>query len=394
MINVLSEIKKVESDIIKWRRDLHQIPELNLELPRTVKYVSERLDEMGIEYHTLINGNAIVALIKGGREGNTIAIRADMDALPIAEETGLPYASTNGCMHACGHDGHTAILLGAAKVLNDNKKELKGNVKLLFQPGEEYPGGALPMIEEGCLENPKVDAIIGLHEGKISKDVGKGNIGVSYGPMMASMDRIFIKIKGKGSHGAYPEESVDPISTAAEVISALQRVVSREIKAVDPAVLSITRIEGGFNQNIIPDDVELEGTVRTFNNETRQFIARRINEITKGITEAMRADCEVQYDFKYPPLINSEEFTKFFVESVKNIIPEEEIYEMKDPVMGGEDMAYFLEKVPGTFFFLSNPGEIDGVSYPHHNSKFDIDESFLYKGSALFIQTVIDYLNK
>ena len=160
MINVLSEIKKVESDIIKWRRDLHQIPELNLELPRTVKYVSERLDEMGIEYHTLINGNAIVALIKGGREGNTIAIRADMDALPIAEETGLPYASTNGCMHACGHDGHTAILLGAAKVLNDNKKELKGNVKLLFQPGEEYPGGALPMIEEGCLENPKVDAII------------------------------------------------------------------------------------------------------------------------------------------------------------------------------------------------------------------------------------------
>lgn len=394
MINVLDEVKKIESDIIKWRRDLHQIPELNLELPKTVKYISERLDEMGIEYHTLVEGNAIVALIKGGQEGKTIAIRADMDALPIREETGLPFASTNGNMHACGHDGHAAMLLGAAKVLNDNRESLKGNVKLLFQPGEEYPGGALPMIEEGCLENPKVDAIIGLHEGKISKDVEKGKIGVSYGPMMASMDRIFIKIKGKGSHGAYPEESVDPISTAAEVISALQRVVSREIKAVDPAVLSVTRIQGGFNQNIIPDDVELEGTVRTFNNETRQFIARRIEKITKGITGAMRADCEVQYDFKYPPLINSEEFTRFFVESAKKIVPDEDIYEMKDPVMGGEDMAYFLEKVPGTFFFLSNPGEIDGVSYPHHNSKFDIDENYLYVGSTLFVQLVMDFLNK
>jgi amidohydrolase len=392
MIDIIQEVKRIELDIISWRRGLHQIPELGLELPNTVKYIKEKLDEMGIEYKTLVNGNAIVGLIEGGQEGKTIALRADMDALPIKEETNLSFASTNGCMHACGHDAHSAMLLGAAKILVENKANLYGNVKIFFQPGEEYPGGALPMIEEGAMDN--VDAVLGLHAGAISKDVEKGKIAVSYGPMMASMDRILIRIKGKGSHGAYPELSIDPISTAAEVISALQRVISREIKAIDPAVLSITRINGGFNQNIIPDEVELEGTVRTVNNETRQLIARRIEEITKGITAAMRADYEVQYDFKYPPLINSEEFTSFFVDSAKKIIDEEDIFEMKYPVMGGEDMAYFLEKAPGTFFFLSNPKEVDGVIHPHHNPKFDIDEGLLYKGTSLFVQTVFDYLSK
>lgn len=392
-MDILNEVSIVEEDIIRWRRDLHRMPELGLELPKTVKYVCDRLDEMGIPYHTLVNGNAVVALIEGDSKGKTIGIRADMDALPVKEETGLDFASVNGCMHACGHDGHTAVLLGTAKVLNKFKSELNGNVKLLFQPGEEYPGGAQPMIEEGALENPKVDAVIGLHEGRISEAVTKGKIGVTYGPMMASMDRIFIRIIGKGSHGAYPEDSVDPISTAAEVISALQRVVSREIKAVEPAVLSITRIQGGFNQNVIPGEVELEGTVRTFNNETRQFIAKRIDEITKGITGAMRATYELQYDFKYPPLINNKEFTEFFVRSAQKVIPTEDIVEMEHPVMGGEDMAYFLEKVPGTFFFLSNPGEIEGQTYPHHNPRFDIDEAFLKRGAALFVQTVFDYLN-
>ena len=392
MLNTLKEVRGIEEQIIKWRRDLHQIPELGLELPKTVDYIKKQLDDMEIEYHTLINGNAIVGLIKGGQEGKTLAIRADTDGLPIKEETGLEFASTNGNMHACGHDGHAAMLLGAAKILKDNQSILNGNVKLLFQPGEEYPGGALPMIEEGAMENPKVDAVIGLHEGRINTAVDKGKIGISYGPMMASMDRIFIKIKGKGSHGAYPEESIDPISTAAEVISALQRVVSREIEAVEPAVLSVTRIEGGFNQNIIPDNVELEGTVRTFSNDTRKFIAKRIEEITKGIASAMRADAEVQYDFKYPPLINDKDFTSFFIDSANKILNDEDIINLEKPIMGGEDMAFFLEKAPGTFFFLSNPKAVNGVEYPHHNSKFDIDDSLLYKGSALFVQTVVDYL--
>ena len=392
-MDIVEEVRAIEEEIISWRRDLHQIPELGLNLPKTSKYVQDRLDEMDIEYKTLIDGNAIVGLIRGSGEGRTIALRADMDGLPIREETGLDFASTNGNMHACAHDAHTAMLLGAAKVLNNNRESFQGNVKLLFQPGEEYPGGALPMIEEGAMENPKVDGVLGLHAGAILGDIDKGKIGVAYGPMMASMDRVLITIKGKGSHGAYPEESVDPISIAAEVISSLQRVVSREIRAVDPAVLSLTRIEGGFNQNIIPEEVEIEGTVRTVNNDTRNFIARRIDEISKGVTEAMRADYEVQYDFKYPPLINSREFTEDFVKSAKKIISEEDIISMEHPVMGGEDMAYFLEEAPGTFFFLSNPMKIDGKYHPHHNSKFAIDEGLLYKGSSLLIQAVLDFLD-
>lgn len=392
MFDIKNEVKRIEKEIISWRRDLHQIPELGLELPKTSKYIIDRLEEMGIEYKTLVNGNAIVGLIKGNEEGKTIGLRADTDALPIREETGLPFASTNGRMHACGHDGHAAMLLGAAKILNDNRDKFKGNVKLLFQPGEEYPGGAKPMIEEGALEDPKVDAVIGLHAGRLSQDVPNGKIGVCYGNMMASMDRILIKIKGKGNHGAYPQDAIDPIVIAAEVITALQNIVSREIAAVEPAVLSICRVTGGYNQNIIPDEVELEGTVRTINNETRHRIARRIEEIIKGIVSAHRGDYEFLYDYRYPPLINDFDFTSEFVESAKKIVPQEDIIKIKLPLMGGEDMAYFLEEVPGTFFYLSNLNKVDGEYYGHHSSKFDLDEGEFWKGTSLFIQTVLDYL--
>lgn len=393
-MNIIKEVKAIEQEIINWRRDLHQIPEIGLELPKTAKYVSEKLEEMGIQYHTLVDGNAIVGLIKGSEEGNTIGLRADMDGLPIKEETGLSFASTNNNMHACGHDAHTAILLGAAKVLNNNRDKFKGNIKLLFQPAEESPGGAKPMIEEGAMENPKVDAVMGLHVGGISDNIPTGNIGVSYGSLMAAADIVWIKVKGKGAHGAYPELSVDPIVIAAELVMSLQTIISRETKSTDPAVLSICKIQGGSNHNIIPDYVELQGTVRTLNNETRNKIAKRIEEITKGITEAHGATYEYRYDFKYPPVINDRDFTVNFVESAKKIIPEEEITEIKVPIMGGEDMSYFLEEVPGTFFFLTNLKEVDGVSYGHHNSKFDIDERLFWKGSSLLIQGALDYLNK
>lgn len=297
-------------------------------------------------------------------------------------------------MHACGHDGHTAILLGVAKVLNENKDKFKGNVKLLFQPGEEYPGGAKPMIEEGALENPKVDAVMGLHLGNLGKEIPKGKIGVSYGAMMAAVDVMYIKINGKGSHGAYPHQSIDPIVTASEIVLALQTIISREVDPVEPAVVSVTRIDGGFNHNIIPDSVEIQGTIRTVNEDTRQRISRRIEEIVKGITMAHGASYEIDYEFCYPALINSKEFTKGFVESAKKIIPEDDIVEMKSPVMGAEDMSFFLQRVPGTFFYLSNLGKIDGEFHPHHNPKFDIDEGEMWKGAALIIQSTIDWLNK
>lgn len=391
-MNIIQEVKSIERDIINWRRELHKIPEVGIDLPQTTRFITNELDKMGIAYDTLVNGNAVVGLIKGSEEGKTIALRADTDALPVKEETGLEFASTNGNMHACGHDGHTAILLGVAKILNINKDKFKGNVKLLFQPGEEYPGGAKPMIEEGAMENPRVDAIMGLHIGQLSKDIPHGKIGVCYGTMMAAVDRISIKIIGKSGHGAYPQESIDPIIAASEIVLALQTIVSREINPVEPAVISITRIQGGFNQNIIPNIVELEGSVRTVKEDTRLRIAKRIEEIVKGITIAHNAKYEIHHEYCYPSLKNSEEFTKGFVESAKKILREEDIIEMKLPVMGAEDMSYFLQEVPGTFFYLSNPKEIEGQFYPHHNPKFDIDEKELWKGAALIVQGTIDWL--
>ncbi|HZK09606.1 MAG TPA: M20 family metallopeptidase [Clostridia bacterium] len=393
MTDLIKEVKNIEEQMISWRRDLHRIPEIGLDLPKTSDYIRRALEDLGIEYKELLNGNALVGLIRGQEEGRTIALRADMDGLPVREETGLDFASKDGRMHACGHDGHMAMLLGAAKILQDKRHLLKGNVKLLFQPAEESPGGALPMIEEGALENPKVDAIIGLHNGNLHKDIPKGKIGVRFGPMMASADRVFITIKGKGAHGAYPEQSIDPITIAAELILALQTIISRETAAVDPAVLSICKIEGGYNTNIIPDEVKLEGTVRSFNRETRKMLARRIEEVTRGITATMGAECQIKYEFSYPALINSRSFTEFFIDSAKKIIPESDIVILTEPVMAAEDMAYLLEKVPGTFFFLNNIGEIEGLAYPHHNAKFDLDEGLFYKGTALLVQTVLDYLD-
>lgn len=388
---MLEKQNELQDFIIAHRRNLHQIPELGLELPQTVAYVTRVLDELDIPYELYEDISSIVALIKGSGEGKTLAIRADMDALPIREETDLSFQSTNGNMHACGHDGHTAILLGAAKYLKENSHLFKGNVKLLFQAGEEYPGGAEPMIQRGALQNPKVDAVIGLHQGFIHPDVPKGVVGLSYGALMASMDRFLIKVIGKGSHGAYPQISVDAISTAAELVGALNKIVSREIPAVEPCVLSICRIQGGYNQNILPDIVELEGTVRATNQQVREKIARRIEEISNAITDAFGASGEVTYDFKYPATVNNKEFTMFFEKICEEELGKDKVLLLEKPVMGGEDMSYFLNEVPGTYFFLSNPK--DGKNpVPHHNSKFDIEEDLMMLGCRLFVKTALEYL--
>lgn len=393
-MDIVSEVRKIEKDIIAIRRELHKIPELALKLPKTIRYIKKQLEEFEIPYKTLLNGNAIVALIEGRENGKTLALRADIDALPIKEETNLEFASSNGCMHACGHDGHAAMLLGAAKVINKNKDKLCGNVKLIFQPGEEYPGGAKPMIEQGVLENPKVDRIIGLHAGQLSKEVPKGKIGIRYNELMASMDRVYIKINGKGGHGAYPELTIDPIVIASEVVQGIQNIKSREIKATKPAVISLCRITGGINQNIIPNSVEIEGTIRTFNNDVRKFISERIEQILKGITFAYNAEYDYEYEFKYPPLINDYEVTKDFADSSLRILDQDDIIKLKEPLMSGEDMAYFLEEIPGTFFYLSNIAKVEDKYYPHHNSKFDLDENLLYLGSSLLVNYTFHYLKK
>lgn len=397
MINSINLAQEVQDDVIKWRRDLHQIPELGLELSQTVAYVTKVLDELGIEYNdSYVNGNGIVAHIYGQKEGNTervLGMRADMDGLPIKENTGLPFSSTNENMHACGHDGHTAMLLGAAKVLKENADQFSGVVKLVFQPGEEYPGGAEPMVNEGALLNPQATRMIGFHMGELVGEMPRGSVLYKEGPMMASMDRLYIKVKGKGAHGAYPEISHDPIVAASHLVTAIQTIKSRNIKAVDPCVVSITRIEGGFNQNIIPDEVEIEGTVRTFNDDTRRKIHEKLEQISQGIGAAMGVTCEVTYDYKYPAVINDTTVTKEIVDSLAPLFGED-LIGLTEPLMGGEDYSYYLREVPGTFLYLTNPKEVDGAFHGHHHPKFDVDETLFYKGVASFVQVAFDYLNE
>ena len=393
--NIIDLVKQKEAKIIQIRRDLHQIPELELSLPKTVSYVCKQLDELQIPYHKLVDGNAIVALIEGKEKGKCIAIRADMDALPIKENTGLSFASKHeGCMHACGHDGHTAMALGACMVLKELSSEFKGCVKILFQPGEEFPGGALPMIEEGCMENPKVDAVIGLHEGYIYPGVEKGKIGVCSGAFFASMDHFHITVRGKGAHGAYPHLSVDPIPITCEIVSGLQKIISRELPPTARALITVGQIHGGTAFNVIPDEVFIEGTVRSTDESERSFIAKRIEDIASDIAKSYRAEAKIVYDFKYPVLINDEDFTTFFVKNTKELFGEDSIHEISVPTMAGEDMAYFLQKAPGIFFVLSNPIIHDGGKiYPHHSDRFDIDESLFYKGTSAVLATVLKYLD-
>lgn len=390
MSQLMEETYSIQEDIIKWRRELHKIPELDLYLPKTSKYVMEELNKINIKTKLLKSCSGIIGLIEGKLPGKNIAIRADMDGLPIKEETGLPFSSINNNMHACGHDAHTAMLLGAAKILVKNVDKIYGNVKLIFQPGEERTGGARLMIEEGVLENPHIDTIIGQHIGNIFPHLKNGQIGVCSGTMMASQDHFTVKIKGKGTHGAFPANGIDPIVITSYVITALQILVSRELNGTDSAVITIGRINGGKVYNIIPDKVEFEGSLRCLDKNIRKNFEKRIKYIISNTARAMRGESEIEYIHGIPLLSNNKKITKSLIESAKKIIGAENIIELKEPTMGSEDMSYFLEKVPGSFYFLSSAPL--GRVYPHHNPKFDIDENVLWKGVAILVQTVIDWL--
>ena len=392
MIEIKEESQKIQKNIIKWRRDLHRIPEVGLILPKTKSYIEDRLKEMDIETKEFNRCSGIAGLIKGEKRRNTVALRADMDALPILEKTGLPFASTSNNMHACGHDAHMAMLLGAATLLKNHQNELDCNVKLIFQPGEEELGGAKIMIKEGVLKDPKVDTLLSLHIGNFFDGLKNGQVGISYGIMMASIDHFLVRVKGKGCHGATPYKGVDPITLAAQVINAFQLIVSREINATRPAVISICKLSSGSSYNVIPDYVEFEGTVRAIDKEIRKKIAKRMENIISSVTKAMRGDYEYKYFFGYPPVINDFEVTKSFDETARKILGSEDIIELKEPTMVGEDISYYLEKIPGSFFFLASLPK--GKVYPHHNSRFDIDEGVLWKGSALLAQGALDLAKK
>ena len=391
-MDCIKDAKAIHEDVIGWRRELHKIPELGFELKKTVEFIKDRLGEMDIEYKTIAK-TGLVAIVRGEKCGPTVAFRADMDALPIKELTHLPFSSENSFMHACGHDAHMAMLLGAAKILSINKQKIKGSVKLLFQPAEENEGGARKMIDEGCMEDPTVDMIFGLHIGALFEEVKNGQIGIHYQASMASVDKFAITIKGKGGHGAAPHTCVDPITTACEIVTCLQKIVSREINPIHPAVLSIGIIKGGTAFNIIPELVTLEGTVRTTNLSDRTYIEYRIKEMSKNIAAANRAEVEVNYINHYPATINDIEVARKLIMSAEKIVGKDKIVELKNPTMVSEDMSYYLQNVPGAYFFLGSQNPDKGITYPHHHSRFDIDEDVLWIGPAVFVQVVMDILN-
>ncbi len=393
-MSIQDEARSIGKDIISWRRTVHANPELGLEVPETEKFIADTLSDIGIKEITIgVGGHGVVAYIEGKIEGKTLALRADVDALPVKEETGLPFAATNDNMHACGHDAHTAMLLGAARLLWNHRDELIGKVQLIFQPGEEQVTGAKAMLEDGLFGKMKPDAILGLHTGLIFEGPHYGQIGYREGAMMASVDRFVVKLKGKGSHGAYPQSGIDPVSMAGQVLVKLQTIISREKDPLDPAVITVGKIQGGRAFNIIPDECTFEGTVRTLDPDVRAFIEKRMKEIVSSVSESMRGTAEVEYFPGPPSVINDSMINAKAVEIAKELFGDDGVGEVDSPVLGGEDFAYFLEQVPGAFLYHAGSNPEKGQTYPHHNSRFDIDEDSLWKGSALFAAFALQWQN-
>ncbi|GAU75925.1 M20 family metallopeptidase [Fusibacter sp. 3D3] len=388
---IKKKIDDFSKELIDIRRYFHQYPELMFEEYETSKKISELLTSWGIENKT-ISKTGVVGLIRGSRPGKTIAVRADIDALPIDEETELAFSSKNkGRMHACGHDGHIAMGLGTAKILSELKDHFNGNVKFIFQPAEEMPGGAGYLIKEGVLENPKVDAIIGLH---IWPDMEKGYIGISKGPLMSAVDKFDVEVIGKGGHGAFPNKAIDPIVVGSQIITALQSIVSREIDPFDCVVLSSCAFNSGNVFNVIPEKANITGTIRYFNKAFSEYIPKRMEEIISGITIGFRCNYKFEYTQLCPVVVNDRAFTNFFENGAKEIMGSEKVIEIERPAMGGEDFSFYLEKVPGTFFFLGTKDEKNGISKSLHHPQYNFSEEILSAGVELFANTVVNYLNK
>ncbi|NLY43238.1 MAG: amidohydrolase [Clostridiaceae bacterium] len=384
--------RQIENKLISIRRKLHMHPELAFEEAETSRFICNYLKELGIEVTDNIAKTGVVGLIRSGYPGKTIALRADMDALPILEENNCAYASTiPGKMHACGHDVHVTCLLGAAEVLMRLKDKIKGNIKLIFQPAEEGAGGALPMIEEGILSNPSVDACIAAH---VWPEVPVGKIEVKQGPIMASPDDFELIIKGKGGHGAEPHATVDPISIGCQVVNALQTIVSRRMDPLMPAVISICSFQSGSCTNVIPDIAVLKGTARTFDPAMRKKMADMIEEIAGGIIKAMGGDYELNYRYLYPPTINDSTITNMLAASAVKIVGAENVLWSEKPSMSGEDFAYFAERVPSSLFRLGCSNPAKGISASLHSPTFDVDEKCIAIGTSVLAQFALDFLNQ
>ncbi|HWF43308.1 MAG TPA: amidohydrolase [Candidatus Kapabacteria bacterium] len=366
-------------EMVRLRRTIHEHPELAFEEIKTSALVGDTLEKIGLDVKRGVAKTGVIGTLRGKENGKTVALRSDMDALPIPEATGLPFASKNpGRMHACGHDSHTAIGLGAAMILSELRDELHGEVRFLFQPSEEkIPGGAPYMIEEGALEG--VSEIFGLH---VLSQADAGTVGFCPGEMMASADELYITIRGKSGHGARPHHAIDPVVVTAEVILGLQTLISRNLDPFAHGVISICSVHGGFAPNIIPNEIKLMGTLRSMSREWRDFAHKRIHEIVNGICFSARAEAEINIALGYPVLVNDEAETNFAESCAKELFGPDRVFRA-ERLMGAEDFAYYLEKVPGTFYRLGIRNEAEGITADIHNDHFTIDESAMKAGAAM-----------
>lgn len=394
MQNIKEAARRLSGQLTEWRRALHQIPESGLICPQTAAYICARLEEMGISWQSYERHSGIVAVIGKG-PGPVIGLRADMDGLDVQEENALAYASKNGRMHACGHDAHTAMLLGTAQLLKEREDQLRGRVKLIFQPDEEGLNGAKLMVEDGVLDDPKVDLMYAMHVGSIlGQGAHPGQLFWKQGAVFASSDNFRITVRGQGGHASTPFLAKNPIQAAAQIIENFGSLVARSVNYNVPTVLTITGITGGNGaHNIIPEEVTIVGGVRTQDAAVREDLMRRMREIAVRCAEDFGTEAELIFLSGCPPTVNDPEVTERFIRSAKKILPPEDVVRFEQSSMGGEDVSYFFSRVPGCYTCLYNlcPSD-DGKEYPHHNGRFCIDDSVLYLGTAVMTQAVLDEL--
>ncbi|MCC8434789.1 M20 family metallopeptidase [Brevibacillus sp. M2.1A] len=381
VVTLNKAVEEIKDQVIAWRRYLHEYPELSFHEEKTAQFVYETLLSFGNLEVSRPTKNSVMARLIGSQPGKVLAMRADMDALPITEENTFEFVSKNpGVMHACGHDGHTSMLLGTAKLLSGMKDQIKGEVRFFFQHAEEvYPGGAEEMVQAGVMDG--VDMVIGTH---LWSTMEFGTVGICPGPMMAAPDTFWITVLGKGGHAALPHETIDSIAIAAQVVTNLQHIVSRNADPLDNLVLSVTQFVGGTTHNVIPGAVEICGTVRSFDKNLRESVPELMERVIKGITEAHGAGYKFKYEFGYRPVINDAEVTKLMEEVVEESLGAEWVEHMR-PTMGGEDFSAFQQKAPGCFFYVAAGNKEKGITYPHHHPRFTIDEDALEVGVKMFV---------
>ncbi|HHO76156.1 MAG TPA: amidohydrolase [Deltaproteobacteria bacterium] len=386
---ISEKVAGISNEMIRIRRDFHRHPELGFTEKRTARVIADYLKDLDMNVFEGIGKTGVVGVLQGNGPGKTVMLRSDMDALPIQEQSDVEYKSLNdGVMHACGHDGHMSILIGTASILSSMRGSFPGRIKFVFQPAEERLGGAKAMIEQGVLDDPRVDAAFGLH---LISVLPVGYIGWRYGPIMAGMDSFTITIRGKGGHCGMPEGGVDAILISSQVVSILQSLVTREIPPTSPVVIHVGTIKGGDAPNVIADKVVLEGSVRTLDLNVQKLVPERMERILSGITRGMGGSFEMDYNSGYPVTVNDTVMTDLVRSAGQQVVGTEHVLEIP-PTMASEDMSFYLQKIPGSYFFIGAGNSEKGLTQPHHNSRFDFDETALEIGAKMMCRLALSYL--